>query len=46
LFAQMKQAQELDAVIRRNLEGLGYGEWVGNKKNKWFSKCYWLCGKW
>jgi type I restriction enzyme M protein len=26
LFAQMKQAQELDAVIRRNLEGLGYGE--------------------
>ncbi len=26
LYAQMQQAQELDAVIRRNLEGLGYGE--------------------
>ena len=25
LYAQMQQAQELDAVIRRNLEGLGYG---------------------
>jgi type I restriction enzyme M protein len=26
LYAQMRQAQKLDAVIRRNLEGLGYGE--------------------
>ena len=26
LYAQMQQAQALDAVIRRNLEGLGYGE--------------------
>ncbi|EPY4527121.1 N-6 DNA methylase, partial [Klebsiella quasipneumoniae] len=26
LFAQMKQAEELDKAIRQNLEGLGYGE--------------------
>ncbi|HCE0316122.1 TPA: N-6 DNA methylase, partial [Klebsiella pneumoniae] len=26
LFAQMKQAEELDNAIRQNLEGLGYGE--------------------
>ncbi|TXH70013.1 MAG: SAM-dependent DNA methyltransferase [Thiothrix sp.] len=26
LYVQMQQAQALDAVIRRNLEGLGYGE--------------------
>ncbi|HGW1429758.1 TPA: SAM-dependent DNA methyltransferase, partial [Klebsiella pneumoniae] len=26
LFAQMKQAQELDKAIRQNLEVLGYGE--------------------
>lgn len=26
LFAQMKQAEELDHAIRQNLEGLGYGE--------------------
>lgn len=28
LYQQMQQADELDAVIRKNLEGLGYGEWV------------------
>jgi len=26
LFAQMKQAEELDKAIRQNLEALGYGE--------------------
>ncbi|MEE4312971.1 MAG: class I SAM-dependent DNA methyltransferase [Desulfofustis sp.] len=26
LYAQMEQAQELDATIRQNLKGLGYGE--------------------
>ena len=28
LFAQMKEAEALDKVIRQNLEVLGYGEWV------------------
>ncbi len=27
LYKQMKESQELDAVIRKNLEGLGYGEY-------------------
>jgi type I restriction enzyme M protein len=26
LYKQMKESAELDEVIRRNLEGLGYGE--------------------
>ncbi len=26
LYEQMSEAQELDATIRQNLEGLGYGE--------------------
>ncbi|TNC84181.1 MAG: hypothetical protein CSH37_11850 [Thalassolituus sp.] len=26
LFQQMAEAQELDAVIKQNLKGLGYGE--------------------
>ncbi|MEZ7968649.1 MAG: hypothetical protein QMC23_03140 [Rubritalea sp.] len=26
LYQQMEQAAELDTVIRKNLEGLGYGE--------------------
>lgn len=26
LYAQMAEGQKLDAVIRKNLEGLGYGE--------------------
>jgi type I restriction enzyme M protein len=26
LFEQMKESSKLDAVIRKNLEGLGYGE--------------------
>ena len=25
-YTQMKESQELDEVIRKNLEGLGYGE--------------------
>ncbi|MHC4887204.1 MAG: hypothetical protein ACYTGH_19165 [Planctomycetota bacterium] len=26
LYAQMKESAKLDKVIRKNLEGLGYGE--------------------
>ena len=26
LYAQMREGEELDAVIRKNLEALGYGE--------------------